>query len=105
METRELQGYKIITGLLESYKPLLQLNQTDFNKVIKQEKDAPLVAKRLYKKLPQKHIRAYQNSLQPSTAMTEELEFYYRCRLLQDYISGMTDQFAYDEYRTLMVID
>ncbi|MGK0516700.1 MAG: dGTPase, partial [Gammaproteobacteria bacterium] len=28
-----------------------------------------------------------------------------RCRLIQDYISGMTDQFAYDEYRSLMVID
>jgi len=105
VETRELQGYKIITGLLECYKTLLQLNQADFNKVIKQEKEAPLVAKRLYKKLPQKHIRAYQSNLQSNTSMTEELEFYYRCRLLQDYISGMTDQFAYDEYRTLMVID
>ncbi|WP_219701802.1 hypothetical protein [Marinomonas sp. E165] len=24
---------------------------------------------------------------------------------MQDYISGMTDQFAYDEYRALHVID
>ncbi len=32
-------------------------------------------------------------------------ERYYRCRLIQDYISGMTDQFAYDEYRSLRVID
>ena len=33
------------------------------------------------------------------------IERYYRCRLLQDYISGMTDQFAYDEYRSLNVSD
>lgn len=31
--------------------------------------------------------------------------FYFRCRLMQDDISGMTDQFAYDEYRALHVID
>ncbi len=30
-------------------------------------------------------------------------ELYFRCRLLQDYISGMTDQFAHDEYQELMV--
>ncbi|MER1899260.1 hypothetical protein, partial [Proteus mirabilis] len=33
------------------------------------------------------------------------LEFYYRTRLIQDYISGMTDHYAYEEYRKLMVCD
>lgn len=105
VETRELQGYKIITGLLDCYKPLLGLNQEEFQHVIKQDRSASLPAKRLYKKLPEKHIRAYQTSIQELTTPTAELEFYYRCRLIQDYISGMTDQFAYDEYRTLMVIE
>ncbi|TBR44834.1 dGTPase [Marinomonas agarivorans] len=105
VETRELQGYKIITGLLDCYKPLLQLTHTSFNEVIQQTKSAPLIEKRLYKKLPEKHIRAYKSILEQLPEVTEEFEFYYRCRLIQDYISGMTDQFAYDEYRALMVIE
>lgn len=105
VETRELQGYKIITGLLDSYKPLLQLTREHFNSVMKQEKNELLIETRLYKKLPEKHIRAYISTLKELPDVTDELEFYYRCRLIQDYISGMTDQFAYDEYRTLMVIE
>ncbi|MGY0644650.1 MAG: dGTPase, partial [Paraglaciecola chathamensis] len=61
------------------------------------------LAKRLVKKLPGKHFRAYLHGIQ--NQQNDELEFYYRCRLLQDYISGMTDQYAYDEYRALMVVD
>jgi len=33
------------------------------------------------------------------------LEYYYRCRLIQDYISGMTDLYAWDEYRQLMAVE
>ena len=32
-------------------------------------------------------------------------EYYYRARLIQDYISGMTDLYAYDEYRRLMAAE
>ncbi|MGY0626049.1 MAG: dGTPase [Paraglaciecola chathamensis] len=103
VEARELQGYKIITGLLDCYQPLLKLTKAQFTQVYQQEKDAPLLAKRLVKKLPGKHFRAYLHGIQ--NQQNDELEFYYRCRLLQDYISGMTDQYAYDEYRALMVVD
>jgi dGTPase len=103
VELRELQGYRIINGLLDCYKPLLQLPREAFNSVCEQSKTAPLFEKRLFKKLPSKHVRAYQHSIK--TTFSDEQEYYYRCRLLQDYISGMTDQFAYDEYRALMVCD
>lgn len=103
VESRELQGYKIISGLLDTYKPLLSLNRTDFEDVRQQEKSAGLLHKRLFKKLPNKHLRAYDNVINENS--TDEDEYYYRCRLLQDYISGMTDQFAYDEYRALMISD
>ena len=103
VEARELQGYKIISGLLDTYKPLLSLNRADFEDVRQQEKSAGLLHKRLFKKLPNKHLRAYDNVINENS--TDEDEYYYRCRLLQDYISGMTDQFAYDEYRALMISD
>lgn len=102
VEAMELRGYKVITGLLDAYQPLLKLDRHTFDSVAKQEKQAPLLEKRLYKKLSSKHLRAYKQAVADKS---DELEFYYRCRLLQDYISGMTDQFAYDEYRALMVAD
>ena len=34
-----------------------------------------------------------------------QLEFYYRCRMLQDHISAMTDHSALDEYQLLTVAE
>ena len=116
VEKSELQGYKIITGLLEAYKPLLQLNHDTFTNI----KNAPLYERRLYKKLPNKHTKAYKNALHtlkeekdktldisylPYDFDDEVWEFYFRVRLIQDYISGMTDQYAFDEYRSLNVLE
>ena len=103
VEARELQGYKIICGLLACYKPLLTLSRAEFKQSYQHVKEVPLFERRLIKKLPNKHVRAYLHAIKD--AASDDIEFYYRCRLMQDYISGMTDQFAYDEYRSLMVID
>jgi len=107
VEKLELQGYRIINGLLDCYKPLLLLSSDDFKRALHGD-NRLLIESRLVKKLSKKHLSSYQHAI---NAMQEEpdhfaaYEFYYRCRLIQDYISGMTDQFAYDEYRSLMVID
>jgi dGTPase len=81
---------------------------------------APLYERRLYKKLPNKHLRAYEIAIQtlkqekdkpadppylPYDFDNDVWEFYFRVRLIQDYISGMTDQYAYDEYRNLHVLN
>ncbi|KUJ00043.1 dGTPase [Vibrio sp. MEBiC08052] len=113
VEARELQGYQIITGLLEFYKPLLELSKEQFEAIVDGE-NKPLLPARLYKKLPNKHLRAYENALKaiqrgdfPGGYSLDEnsWEYYFRVRLIQDYISGMTDQFAFDEFRALSVID
>ncbi|AEH32917.1 dGTPase [Vibrio anguillarum] len=114
VEQSELQGYRIITGLLEAYKPLLMLDSNTFRNI----SEAPLYECRLYKKLPNKHLKAYNNAMQslskkngadipfvPFDFNEDVWEFYFRVRLIQDYISGMTDQFAFDEYRAFHVID
>lgn len=116
VEKSELQGYRIITGLLEAYKPLLLLRKETFTNI----KEAPLYERRLYKKLPNKHLRAYEIAMQrleqeknkpsdptylPYDFDDDVWEFYFRVRLIQDYISGMTDQYAYDEYRNLHVLN
>lgn len=105
VETLELQGERIITGLLDIYRPLLQLNRRDFSTIVnKQAGQSHPKQQRLFNRLSSKHVTAYKIAiarLEGSEPHTELMEFYYRCRLLQDYISGMTDQFALDQYKIL----
>ncbi|MBD1583744.1 dGTPase [Pseudoalteromonas sp. S16_S37] len=107
VEQLELQGYKITSGILSEYQRLLDLNAKQFATVINKSKDYP-VEVRLLNRISDKFVAVYQQTVK---ALSEEqqqnpiFEFYYRCRLLQDFVSGMTDQFAYDTYRALMVTD
>lgn len=118
VQKQELQGYRIITGLLDIYKPLLTLDKAAFNNILNKEKGTPIYQTRLFNKLSGKHLAAYKQALKNLTDFKSHFkgsklesisddawELYFRCRLIQDYISGMTDQFAYDEYRALHVID
>lgn len=112
VEAMELRGYRVITGLLDLYQPLLQLSPEQFTAILKQQKNAPLLETRLFKKIPIKYVRAYEKAVfidKDSALLAQygehEMEFYYRCRMIQDHISSMTDQIAFDEYRALMVID
>lgn len=111
VQQQELRGYRIIQGLLDYYKPLLQLDNQDFRALMNKDGDTAkrkLIQSRLVGKLPGKHRRAYQEAVAELDETADDYghwEFYYRCRLMQDFVSGMTDRFAHDEYRNLMVID
>ena len=118
VQKQELQGYRIISGLLDIYKPLLDLNRATFTNIVEKKDGTPLYQSRLFNKLSSKHLAAYKLALENlddfkqqfkgtglQTISDDAWEFYFRCRLIQDYISGMTDQFAYDEYRALHVIE
>jgi dGTPase len=108
VEQLELQGYRVISGLLDIYRPLLMMSFADFQQMVANNSVGHLpIETRLYHKLSTKHclsyIEAIKNLPENSPDM-EEMEFYYRCRLIQDYISGMTDLYAWDEYRRLMAV-
>ncbi|MDO6762363.1 dGTPase [Agarivorans sp. 1_MG-2023] len=112
VEARELQGYQIISGLMACYQPLLTLSQGQFEYLVdnsKVEEKSSAYIQRLFKKLPAKHLAAYQKAM-TEKPVSEQFgneqcrEFYYRTRLIIDYISGMTDQYAYDEFRAFNVI-
>jgi dGTPase len=110
VEANELKGYTVISGLLEKYKPLMEAPEHIFNAALENSHDVPVLLSRLCKKLPAKHLRAYKDALDPDTPSAQlfpnrkVLEYYSRCRLIQDLISGMTDQYALDEYRELMAL-
>ncbi len=103
VETKELQGYRIITGLLDTYEPLLLMSTEQFQKMVLAEQKGGLIEARLFKRLPKKHLKAYQQALLPLQDKPDFKlhEFYYRSRLIQDNISGMTDQFALEEFQHL----
>jgi dGTPase len=108
VETLDLQGHHILTALLNHYRPLLMLKHGEFAQLCRGEYRGFLLESLLFKRLPNKHIRAYQEATesQQSDGESGQLwEQYYRCRLLQDMVSGMTDQYALDEYRTLSALD
>lgn len=110
VEQLELQGYRVIKGLLEIYQPLMQLNYEAFTTLINDDflRQHPIET-RLFHKLSGKHRKAYQHAMRTLTVnhKYERLlwERYYRFRLIQDYISGMTDLYAWDEYRRLMAVE
>lgn len=109
VEQLELQGYRVISGLLEIYSPLLNISGEDFAELVEKESLRRLpIESRLYHKLSTKHRLAYVEAVGNISMANPEFaiwEFYYRCRLIQDYISGMTDLYAWDEYRRLMAVE
>ncbi|MDU6924903.1 dGTPase [Franconibacter helveticus 513] len=109
VEQLELQGYRVISGLLDIYQPLLKLPLTDFRELVETEGVRRLpIETRLFHKLSGRHRLAYieaVNNLHAEAADYPLWEYYYRCRLIQDYISGMTDLYAWDEYRRLMAVE
>jgi dGTPase len=96
---------------------LLELSAAQFNVLLhgantpaQKQIMIPIYPKRLFKKLSSKHLVAYQQAMEKQQLVKyfndeDCREFYFRSRLIIDYISGMTDQFAYDEYRAFHVID
>ncbi|WP_350305211.1 dGTPase [Photorhabdus viridis] len=108
IEELELKGYKIINGLLDFYWPLLKMSRQSFMELNQNNfhKDY-FIETRLLHKLSTKHRLAYNEAVEGMIATDESekdlMEFYYRARLIQDYISGMTDNYAYEEYRKFIV--
>jgi len=108
VQTLELQGYAIVNGLFDKFKPLLELSADDFRKLIKDEKIECFISMRLLRRISQKQVVSYKNDVKSISTEDKEkfeiLEWYYRVRLVTDYISGMTDDFALHEYKTLSAL-
>lgn len=107
VETLQLQGYRILQGLLDFYAPLLSVSPDTFGELIEGSCRREPHLQMLARRLPSQLVKAYREALNASSADPRELplwEFYYRCRLLQDVVSGMTDQLAQDEFRTLSAL-
>jgi len=99
----ELKGYAIIQGLFDIYEPLLKLTTYEFEMLLNGERVNCLICKNLLSRLSTKHLVAYKKSVAELKDHEDEdvLEWYYRARLVIDYISGMTDDYSLHEYKSL----
>ncbi|EPJ8784502.1 dGTPase [Pseudomonas aeruginosa] len=106
VETLELQGYRIIQGLLDFYAPLLRLPAEEFQALAEGRQAAAPHPQLLVRRLPSQQIKAYLEAMKgvAEDPLPRQWEFYHRCRMLQDFVSGMTDQHAQDEYRALSAL-
>ena len=112
VETPELRGYSALKGLLDIYRPLLEISCEDMAAMVREEHNSScFISRRLFRRLPKRHVAAYKRCITERadssiTAPRErrELEWYYRIRLLIDYLSGMTDDFVLREFQCLSAI-
>ncbi|WP_234418425.1 hypothetical protein [Dongshaea marina] len=108
VETLELRGYTAMKGLLEIYRPLLELSAEEFSQLLNQPGcGSPFLVERLFHRLPARYLACYRRAIASSCCgflCTREQEWYYRVRLVIDFISGMTDPFVLDEYQQLAAI-
>ena len=105
VETLQLQGYRILQGLLDMYGALLRVDAATFLQLIEGNCRAQAYLQMLVRRLPSQLLKAYRQARpEADQEQAAAWELYYRCRLLQDFISGMTDQQAQDEYRILSAL-
>lgn len=101
VETLELQGYQVLTGILDKYAELLYLTRAEFQGLMATGTCSNMLATLLLRRIPEEFLQAYGAHTESLTEDAADQELYYRCRLLQDLVSGMTDQLALDEYQAL----
>ncbi|WP_298752495.1 dGTPase [uncultured Arcobacter sp.] len=109
VQTLELKGHKILTTLLDTYSALLKLDFSEFEDLVDDKRISCFMSQRLIKRLSSKHIVAYKSATAKLSKEDIEKykleEWYYRTRLIIDYVTGMTDDFAYNEYKVLSAFD
>lgn len=121
-ERMELSGFSIIKGILDEYIKILCLTKEDFSYLVMKDnknirkKDLD-IERRLFNRLPSKHINAYKTSLlelplnhpdyseEKISAKLANIdashEWKLRVHLVVDFVSGMTDQFAMEIFQML----
>jgi dGTPase len=111
-ENPELAGHEIVTGLLNCYRPLMELPKDLFDTLLASRRiPSERYGKnldlhwRLFNKIPEKHLKAYEYQVKKIIDKpgqeTKFYEWYYRVHLIIDNISGMTDRFALEQYQLL----
>ncbi len=102
VKTLELRGHKILNSILDAYKPLVEISGKDFRRILKGGRIDNFIAARLLSRISQKQIAVYRSDTRALAGKDYALmERYYRVRMVVDYVSAMTDDYALEEYKIL----
>jgi dGTPase len=107
-----LAGLKVVHGILEAYGLLLKLTQEKFSllRMAYRSADRKEVSKQaletllpLLDLLPLHYLEVYDSAVngRPAKLSGESWEWFCRAHLIVDYLSGMTDDFAYRTYQVI----
>jgi len=101
----EIAGHKIVFGLLDHYGSLLSIKKDNFSHFIRESempKNSGLdIEWRVFNQLSKRMLKSYRHN---NLRKKSEDEWFSRCSLIVDYISGMTDQSALRFYQNAMGI-
>ena len=104
-QTMELSGWAVITGLLDHFKPLLDLDRDKFTMLAVDSRKLGSLHResRLLNRVAPRHLQVYVDLY--SDYLSKEHEFSNRAHMIVDSVSGMTDQYALKIYQSLSGID
>lgn len=86
----EITGHSVIKGLLDYYIDFIFHKDKKYRKRV-----IPLISKSILK------IAYEENNLSGEDANFDNLNNYFKLRIIVDFISGMTDQFALNHYQKI----
>lgn len=108
---RELTAHAVLSGLLDAYFPLMECDrdrwQRSLDNALKDQTDRRIGRERsLVSRIAKKYLAVYREVVRQSdeefnkdNAAKLLMERLHRMRLVVDYISGMTDEFALQSYQ------
>ena len=104
-QTTELVGWAVITGLLDHFRPLLDLDKHEFmGLAVNPRKPGSFPREfRLLNRVAPRHLQVYVDQCPEN--LSDDDEFSNRAHMIVDFISGMTDQFALKTYQSLSGIE
>lgn len=85
----EITGHSVITGLLDHYLSFVFHEDKKYRK-----RAQSLISESILK-------TAFEENQLPENSNIDALNDYYKLRVIVDFVSGMTDQFALDHYQKL----
>jgi dGTPase len=114
---RELTAHAVLSGLLNAYMPLMTCNQERFTSAISGNVEDGQGRKitgeqSLISRMPIKYMAVYKEEVKRLSAkfayeggMISALERIHRIRLIVDFVSGMTDEYALQTFKLVSGID
>jgi dGTPase len=113
VRNRELTAHAVLCGMLDAYLPLMSCELARFTKARngkRRDDDGRNIAREgsLMSRIPEKHLAVYSEETRLLTLASggdkgtlKTMERLHRIRLVVDYISGMTDQFAFQTFQLI----